>query len=260
MKAFKNQLSKTKILRVATKLKTLRHENIVRFHGYSVRPSAILYQLCSITVEDENVNNLGQLISLFNDAGYFSFMERVEYIFQATKGLSFLHDNKIIHRDFKPTNLLITGTLKDICVKVADFDDLVTIKETISPTMTINCLKGMTLAYAAPELCNRTVRTASVKSDLYSWSIASYEILSDLGSAWSRVLPIMSDQLLIQALTSNERPNTKGIRDLYKTAHCEIFFTLLCKAWASQPDKRPSMEKVSYFFVTILLINNDSLL
>ena len=73
--------------------------------------------------------------------------------------------------------------------------------------MTINSLKGITLAYMAPELCNRSVRKTSKETDVYAWSITCYEILSDMSSAWTNILPIMNDQLLLEAIKNNERPD-----------------------------------------------------
>jgi cell division cycle 2-like len=43
----------------------------------------------------------------------------VKYLmFQILKGVAYLHDNWIMHRDFKTSNLLIT---KDSIVKICDF-------------------------------------------------------------------------------------------------------------------------------------------
>ena len=91
----------------------------------------------------------------------------MEYISQATCGLNVLHQNNIVHRDFKPENLLVYwATRKD---HLADFDDVVILKEIVIQTMIINSLKGMTLAYKAPELCNRSVRKPSKETDVYAW-------------------------------------------------------------------------------------------
>ena len=98
VKNFKQQLPMLKILKMAcTLLRELQHPNIVRFRGYSARPSALLFEFCEINVHEEVVHNDGQLISIFNAHNYFCLIESVDYIYQATLGLQYLHHNRISH-------------------------------------------------------------------------------------------------------------------------------------------------------------------
>ena len=125
--------------------------------------------------------------------------------------MQFLRHNGICHRDFKPNNLLVSGSLNDVIIKVVDFDDVVAIKQTIMATVTqINFLKGMTLVYTAPELCFRKVRSPNAKTDIYLWAVPCFEILNNYPGAWINVLPVMNDHLLLKALESNERPSELG--------------------------------------------------
>ena len=55
-------------------------------------------------VEDDVAHNLSQLISLLNERDISIWRDRMEYISQATCGLNVLHQNNIVHRDFKPEN------------------------------------------------------------------------------------------------------------------------------------------------------------
>lgn len=126
VKAFKQQLSKKKVLDLSIKLR-----NVVRFRGYSTKPSALLFEYCVVDVNGELAHNLCQLISIFDDNEYFVFEKRLNYIIQATKGLVYLHRHNIVHKDFKPASVLVSGNLEEITVKVADFDDMLIIKKTI---------------------------------------------------------------------------------------------------------------------------------
>ncbi|XP_066935463.1 serine/threonine-protein kinase B-raf-like [Clytia hemisphaerica] len=166
----------------------LTHENVVRFLAYSVKPSAIVFELCEVKASDDTlVHNVAELIDLFNENEYFNLKERLDIVLQSAKGLSYLHNNSIIHKDFKPNNCLVTGDLDNIKVKVADFDDIFDIKNTVTSTLTSNCnqkKQGITLAYSAPDLLLEN-KTPSVESDVYSFAISTYAILGNVdGMPW----------------------------------------------------------------------------
>ena len=151
VKRFKQVVSKKTILNIANSLRALKNSHIVRFCGYSLRPSAILYEYCQVSFEDGFIcHNLRALISNFNDHEYFILEERMNYLSQAITGLSFLHSSKIIHRDVKPSNMLVTGELKEITVKLSDFGEVSTIKDTCNTTLTnrtTNKLEGKNLSF-----------------------------------------------------------------------------------------------------------------
>ena len=200
-------------MEVAKKLKQLNNVNVVRFRGYSTHPAGMLFEYCSVSLDEQVVHNLSDLISIFNDNDYFHLKERLSYIMQATKGLNYLHRRGIIHRNFKPNNL---RDLKDIIVNVSDFDGMFILKETISVTATSFHMKGMTLAYTAPEICSRTVPGPTKKSDIFSWAISCYEILSSLSCPWEKVLPSLNDVLLNEALSRGVRPVLEDLDKLYQ--------------------------------------------
>ena len=59
VKVLRKQFSKWKILEVFIKLQKLNHPNVVRFRGYSVRPSAIFFEFCEVSIEEEeNLHNI----------------------------------------------------------------------------------------------------------------------------------------------------------------------------------------------------------
>ena len=124
IKLYKNKISQKKTLRVSNKLYPLKHDNVVRFYGYSFIPSALAFEYCELIREDEVIHNVAELLDIWNDDESFIFKERKEIVLQAAKGLQYLHNNGIIHRDFKPGNLLVKEVAKTIVVKVLDFDDL----------------------------------------------------------------------------------------------------------------------------------------
>ncbi|XP_047135313.2 probable serine/threonine-protein kinase DDB_G0272254 [Hydra vulgaris] len=245
VKIFKHSLSKKRTLQVADKLRKLVCPHLVVFRGYSLRPSAFIFDFCGVNVGDECVNNVSQMIKIFNENDHYVLNERLDIIKQATLGLKTLHDFGIVHRDFKPSNLLVTGTLSKLCVKLTDFDDLSLIQETVNATLTNKVfLFGMTLAYTAPEICKQEVKSPSFKSDIYSWSMSAYEVLSGYESPWVNIIPILNDSLLIEALSQDKRPNINDLNQFYTFNDETWIFKMICNAWDTNPDVRKDIDKI----------------
>ncbi|XP_061693485.1 cyclin-dependent kinase 15 isoform X2 [Syngnathoides biaculeatus] len=97
-------------IREASLLKGLKHANIVLLHD-------IIHARDSLTFVFEYVQtDLAQYMNQ-HPGGLHSHNVRV-FMFQLLRGLTFIHDRRILHRDLKPQNLLISylGELK-----LADF-------------------------------------------------------------------------------------------------------------------------------------------
>lgn len=82
-----------------------------------------------------------------------------------------IHQNKIIHKDFNPGNILIDP--QSLEVKVIDFSISSELSFEISKTL----LEG-TLEYISPEQTGRTNRVVDFRSDFYSLGVTFYEMLA----------------------------------------------------------------------------------
>ena len=97
-------------------LKTLNHPNIVRYLGTSVEYNTLNMPV-NLFVLLEYVPG-GSIHSLLCKFGAFPETVVQTYTGQTLQGLSYLHENRIIHRDVKGANILVDT---QGCVKLADF-------------------------------------------------------------------------------------------------------------------------------------------
>ncbi|MBE9184432.1 AAA family ATPase [Microcoleus sp. LEGE 07076] len=94
---------------------------------------------------------------------------------QLAKGLVFLHQNKIIHKDIKPANVIINSETNK--VKIADFSIASRLNKETPQLKNPDRLEG-TLAYMSPEQTGRMNRGVDYRSDFYSLGVTFYELLT----------------------------------------------------------------------------------
>ncbi len=133
----------------------------------------IQMELCLMTLKEamKKINHeLKQKVSeIMSPIGYYISSELFKEILE---GVDYLHKQKVIHRDLKPTNILITGGMNGRFVKLADFG-LATIHEFDDHTHTK--YKG-TRDYRAPEVMR--TRKYGMKADVYSLGVIVQELFN----------------------------------------------------------------------------------
>lgn len=139
-------------------LKNLNHPNIVKYVGFEKTSDYlnIILELC------EN----GSLRSLCKNFGKLPEHLGAMYITQVLEGLTYLHDQGVIHRDIKGANILAT---KDGLVKLADFG-----VATLSNDVGDMSVAG-TPYWMAPEIIE--LSGATTASDIWSVGCTVIELL-----------------------------------------------------------------------------------
>lgn len=140
----------------------LNHPNITVVHDFNIEEDIafIVMELVPNSLENK-----------LKEQSHLPYMEAVDIAIQVAKALSHAHDNKVLHRDLKPGNILITN---DGIAKVSDFG-LARAAQTSSKWYQSG--PAGTLAYMAPE---QWANSGSIgpQADIYSLGITFYQMLS----------------------------------------------------------------------------------
>lgn len=149
--------------REAEILKHLNNPNIVRLFGIG-KFKGLRYYAMEVIDGDT-------LEAVLLRKGAFSWDETIELGKQICNALQHAHDNGVVHRDIKLSNLMVT---KQGVLKLTDFG----IAKDLDGTLLTgaNCAIG-TAAYMSPEQC-RGESTVTGKSDLYSLGVVLFELLT----------------------------------------------------------------------------------
>ncbi|MHC4870489.1 MAG: serine/threonine protein kinase [Planctomycetota bacterium] len=168
----------------------LNHDNVVKVYGGGVYRKRPYYAM----------EYLADMIQPAKISEEFSIREKVNIIIQSAKGLQYLHDNGIIHRDVKPYNMVTCEVAAGrYLTKITDLGLAKNTEENLDLTKTEAVLGSP--YYMSPEQFQST-KNVDFRADTYSLGASLYEYMTGIRPYQNKT----SIYQIVQAVSQNEPP------------------------------------------------------
>ncbi|XP_027149496.1 serine/threonine-protein kinase STY46-like [Coffea eugenioides] len=197
-------------------LRKVRHKNVVQFIGACTRPPL----LCIVT-EYMHGGSIYDLLHKQN--GVLKLPAILKVAVDVARGMSYLHQNNIIHRDLKAANLLLD---ENEVVKIADFG--VARVQVQSGVMTA---ETGTYRWMAPEVIEH--KPYNHKADVFSFGIVLWELLTTK-LPYEHMTPLQAAVGVVQ----------KGLRPSIPRQTHPLVVELLERCWQQDPSSRPEFSEI----------------
>ncbi|GFP97794.1 serine/threonine-protein kinase ht1 [Phtheirospermum japonicum] len=197
-------------------LRQVQHENVVRFIGACTK----LPHLCIVT---EYMAGGSLYEYLHKNHLVLKLPQLLKFAIDVCKGMEYLHQNNVIHRDLKTANLLM-----DTCNNKGG----------------VMTAETGTYRWMAPEVINH--QPYDQKADVFSFAIVLWELVT-AKVPYDTMTPLQAALGVRQGL----RP------ELPKKGHPKLL-ELMQKCWAAVPNDRPSFSKIKIELEELLQEVKDS--
>ncbi|CAN1276310.1 Serine/threonine-protein kinase STY17 [Linum perenne] len=197
-------------------MRKVRHKNVVQFIGACTKPPS----LCIVT---EFMSGGSVYDYLHKHKGVFKLPSVLKVAIDISKGMNYLHQNNIIHRDLKAANILMD---ENEVVKVADFG--VARVQAQSGVMTA---ETGTYRWMAPEVIEH--KPYDHKADVFSFAIVLWELLTGK-LPYEYLTPLQAAVGVVQ----------KGLRPTIPKHTNPKLTELLEKCWQQDPSLRPDFSEI----------------
>ncbi len=152
-------------------LSLLDHPNIVSVVDFARTPEGLLYLVMDLA-------NGPTLAHLIHRKGPIAPRRAIALAQQLCRGLGHAHAHGIVHRDFKPDNVIIEQAAGDELARIIDFGIALTREDEDGPRITQAEISLGTPAYASPE--QALSQPIDHRSDLFALGVTLYEMLAGM--------------------------------------------------------------------------------
>jgi tRNA A-37 threonylcarbamoyl transferase component Bud32 len=212
-------------------MRKVRHKNVVQFIGACTRRP----NLCIVF---EYMSG-GSLYEHVRRDGALSLIAALKAGVEVSRGMDYLHQRNIIHRDLKAANLLLD---ENGCVKIADFG----VARTIEASGHMTAETG-TYRWMAPEVIEH--RPYGERADVFSFGVVLWELLTGR-VPYSDMTPLQAAVGVVQ----------KGLRPAVPPAPgCPAGLAeVMCACWDASPPARPSFGELTPRLQVLLDVARDA--
>jgi len=180
-------------------LAALDHPNIARFHGVGSTSEGRPYFAMEL-VDGSPITGFSQNLTLH---------QKLTLFLQACSAVEHAHQRGLIHRDLKPTNLLVSGNQTQPHLKVIDFGIAKALDPDLSSPVTLYTGNGSLLGtpdFMAPEQACGSALLVDTRTDVYGLGATLGTLLSGQPPLGTDVLSTLPLDELTRKVRRSERP------------------------------------------------------
>ncbi|KAM4705025.1 receptor-interacting serine/threonine-protein kinase 1 [Rhinophrynus dorsalis] len=214
----------------------LKHERVVKLLGFII-------ENCNYSLVMEYMKK-GNLLTVLKQV-IVPLSVKARFTMEIIEGMTYLHDEKVVHKDLKPGNILVDD---DFHIKIADLGvasfktwSTLTKEETVRQRRCKNRSSGKvkmcnagTLIYMAPEHLKSLNAKSTEKSDVYSFAVVIWVIITNK-EPYENAL---NDSQISICVINEERPD---LAELPEDCPPEML-DLMQQCWKDNPDDRPTFK------------------